>query len=422
MSTRLLLEGGDLAELMVHVREEFGPTARIVRAERIRTGGVAGFFARERYELTVEVPEAPRPRPRALRQPPAAAAGGPVGIDALLAAAEAAEADDPASLSAGAAPGAARGTGEPPADDGTPRVSTGAESFASVLEQVRAMAGGQPLPADVEVPAPAERVFSPLAPPAVPAPPEEDAALLVVPDPAPAAPAPGARAPGVPAPGDGAAGSREALVRLGVPHRLLAGLPPGTPATLSALLAHVPDAPHLVRTRGSVVVVVGRGEDAMTVAGQLAERLRQAPAGIVLAGEVEHVPGRGRRLTTPAAAERWRARSGESGDVALVVLGVGPEPGDRTRAAAILAALDADQVWGVVDARDKARDCERWLTEVGAERAVDVLAVRGLFETTEPGTVLDLPVPVAWIDGIPATRVAWAAALSQHLGDDARWD
>ncbi len=402
---------------MVHVREEFGPTARIVRAERIRTGGVAGFFARERYELTVEVPEAPRPRPRALRQPPAAAAGGPVGIDALLAAAEAAEADDPTSLSGASATGSA---GSGPVDDGTPRVSTGAESFASVLEQVRAMAGGQPLPADIEVPAPAERVFSPLAPPpAVPVRDEDEATVPVV---LPAAPAPAPVAARPDAAGPGAARSREALVRLGVPSRLLADLPAGSPATLSALLAHVPDAPHLVRSRGSVVVVVGRGEDAMTVAGQLAERLRQAPAGIVLAGEVEHVPGRGRRLTTPAAAERWRTRSGESGDVALVVLGVGPEPGDRAHAAAILAALDADQVWGVVDARDKARDCERWLGEVGAQRAVDVLAVRGLFETTEPGTVLDLPVPVAWIDGIPATRVAWAAALSQHLGDDARWD
>ncbi|MBB2924189.1 hypothetical protein [Cellulomonas cellasea] len=411
MSTRLLLEGGDLAELMVHVREEFGPGARIVRAERIRTGGVAGFFARERYELTVEVPEPPRPRPRALRQGPQPAAAGPVGIDALLAAAEAAEADDPASLSTGAAAGSV------PVDDGVPRVSTGAESFASVLEQVRAMAGGQPLPADVEVPAPAERVFSPLAPPAVPGRTEDDAVVPVV-LPAAPVPAPVIDAAATPVVG----GSREALVRLGVPARLLADLPAGAPATLSGLLAHVPDAPHLVRMRGSVVVVVGRGEDAMTVAGQLAERLRQAPAGIVLAGEVEHVPGRGRRLTTPAAAERWRTRSGESGDVALVVLGVGPEPEDRSHAAAILAALDADQVWGVVDARDKARDCERWLTEVGAQRAVDVLAVRGLFETTEPGTVLDLPVPVAWIDGIPATRVAWAAALSQHLGHDARWD
>ena len=64
MSTRLLLEGGDLPELMVHVREEFGPGARIVRAERIRSGGLAGFFARERYELTIDVPDEPIARPR----------------------------------------------------------------------------------------------------------------------------------------------------------------------------------------------------------------------------------------------------------------------------------------------------------------------------------------------------------------------
>ena len=63
MSQRLLLEGSDLAELMAHVQAEFGPGARIVRAERVRTGGFAGFFARERFELTVDVPEAPAESP-----------------------------------------------------------------------------------------------------------------------------------------------------------------------------------------------------------------------------------------------------------------------------------------------------------------------------------------------------------------------
>ena len=91
MSTRLLLEGGDLAELMVHVRAEFGPTARIIRADRVRSGGLVGFFARERYELTVDVPDEPFARPRAMRAP-APAVAGPVGLDALLAAADAAEA------------------------------------------------------------------------------------------------------------------------------------------------------------------------------------------------------------------------------------------------------------------------------------------------------------------------------------------
>ena len=51
----LLLEGPDLQELLAQVREDHGGAARVVRAERIRSGGVAGFFTKERYEVTVEV-------------------------------------------------------------------------------------------------------------------------------------------------------------------------------------------------------------------------------------------------------------------------------------------------------------------------------------------------------------------------------
>ena len=64
-STHLRLEGPDLPSLLDQVRAEYGPGARVVHAERIRRGGVGGFFARERYHLEVEVHEA------------AAAAGGP---------------------------------------------------------------------------------------------------------------------------------------------------------------------------------------------------------------------------------------------------------------------------------------------------------------------------------------------------------
>ncbi|WP_200829739.1 hypothetical protein, partial [Cellulomonas algicola] len=80
MTTRLLLEGTSLAELMAHVRAEFGPQARVVRAERVRSGGIGGFFARERYEITVDVPPPPEARPAALRAVPAG------GLPALLAA------------------------------------------------------------------------------------------------------------------------------------------------------------------------------------------------------------------------------------------------------------------------------------------------------------------------------------------------
>ena len=54
-STHLRLEGPDLPSLLEQVRAEYGPGARIVHAERIRRGGIGGFFARERYHVEVEV-------------------------------------------------------------------------------------------------------------------------------------------------------------------------------------------------------------------------------------------------------------------------------------------------------------------------------------------------------------------------------
>ena len=54
-------EGPDMAALLDEVHTTLGPSARVIAANRCRSGGVAGFFARESYEVTVEIPdEAPR--------------------------------------------------------------------------------------------------------------------------------------------------------------------------------------------------------------------------------------------------------------------------------------------------------------------------------------------------------------------------
>ncbi len=88
MPRQLLLEGPAIEPLLARVREEHGTAARIVKAERVRVGGVGGFFAKVRFEVTIEVTEA------------GAAAGGPsssddepdlAGLAALLSATEDAE-------------------------------------------------------------------------------------------------------------------------------------------------------------------------------------------------------------------------------------------------------------------------------------------------------------------------------------------
>ncbi|MCW2610183.1 MAG: hypothetical protein JWM15_1429, partial [Cryptosporangiaceae bacterium] len=55
MPTRLLLEGPDITELLARIRAEHGESARIVKAEKLRVGGFAGFFAKQRYEVMLEI-------------------------------------------------------------------------------------------------------------------------------------------------------------------------------------------------------------------------------------------------------------------------------------------------------------------------------------------------------------------------------
>ncbi|WP_242091336.1 hypothetical protein [Curtobacterium sp. DN_7.5] len=109
--TRLQRDGATLDAVRDAVREEFGPAARIVAAERVTTPGIAGLFRKAHVEATVEVPS-PDELPTAV----VAIADGPVqraGIAALLADAEAAESRI----------AAADGTG-----------ATRADAFASVLD------------------------------------------------------------------------------------------------------------------------------------------------------------------------------------------------------------------------------------------------------------------------------------------------
>jgi hypothetical protein len=158
VATRLLLEGPDLEELLARVRDEHGPEARIVSADRLRRGGVGGFFSKQWFELGVEVPD-----------PSSAAPAAPAldTVEALLALADQA--------------------------DGTPAFGTvlaAAESPVDSPEQIAAMQRaaltGIPSPAPEPVPDLAAAIAAALAETAT-----ADRADLAStpPAPAPAAPA-----------------------------------------------------------------------------------------------------------------------------------------------------------------------------------------------------------------------------------------
>jgi hypothetical protein len=54
---RFLLEGPTLRELKERAVAEHGANVTIIAAERVTVGGIHGFFARQHYEITVEVTE-----------------------------------------------------------------------------------------------------------------------------------------------------------------------------------------------------------------------------------------------------------------------------------------------------------------------------------------------------------------------------
>ncbi|MFI5932635.1 hypothetical protein [Actinoplanes sp. NPDC051494] len=104
----MLLEGPAIEPLLAQVRDEYGSSVRIISADKVRSGGFGGFFAKQHYELSVEVPdESESAAPRR----PAPADDGPQTLEQLLARAESRDQIAPDGPAAGAPALGARGLG-----------------------------------------------------------------------------------------------------------------------------------------------------------------------------------------------------------------------------------------------------------------------------------------------------------------------
>lgn len=363
--TRSRLSGPSLEELRSRATRELGPGARIVSAQRVTVGGLAGFLARHHYEVVVEVPDVPvarvtiAPRDR-------------VGIAALLADADEAEAElqrrdlpdlddtrravhrtwsvtregDDAPLGgpveltapepdrpvgrarrrAEVAPGAAAASAAPAAD-GVPSPSGGGrrvdrptdrdDAFATLMDDLafQGLVTGRP-------------VVPPAASPA-----------------APATPAGGAHASAAPDRGD------EALA----------------PAASGPLLA-----PPVASAPGDLVVVVGRSADAFAVASAMA-----TAHGL-------------RTVDVDDRRSAILARAGGVHEGAAVITALAW----TTTAVDVLRELRADQVWVAVDVGRKHDDTVAWVDAVRAVVPVAAAVAVGAADTATPGTVHLLGLPV----------------------------
>ncbi|MGP7960217.1 hypothetical protein ACTVCO_05310 [Sanguibacter sp. A247] len=429
MSRRLLLDGPDLDALVARVRREHGPYAKVVQAERVRSGGVGGFFAREYYEVLVDVPEphelaeaglapaagapsmqgapgafrAATPLAAVPRGDSARSSAAPSSLEDLLDAADAAEAQ--------AAGGAA-----PPAVG----LSTDGSDFAEVLDRVRALVAAQN-------PAPAAQAPRPRALRAVP---DDDAPATVTPA--------AARVVHRPVVSPRAGVTVPELIEVGVPSDLIASVlgpvppAPGLRIALSSLLSHVERAPEIVRPSGGILAVVGEPGAVLTVAGQLARRAGIAPSRIVLAGDHGHSRFAGQdaedrerddRIVLEDADDAAELASRLSGSTTAVVVAVAipSHRAGRERVGAVLDALRPAQLWAAVDVGRSAVETRRWLAFVGERRPLDALAAVGVEGSSAPAQVLAFGTPVGLLDGLVASAPVWAATLAERL-DDAVWD
>ncbi len=406
MASQLRFEGGELEELLERVRTEVGPEARIVAANRIRQGGIAGFFAREGYEVVVDADGVPTGGRAARGRKRARAESKSEPVDATVIT------DEPSFM----APGTAsvldlvdevneieREQVIDLSEPAPPTVSTEHADFGTMLanltreldEEEASMPTTTLNDGPVSPSAHYRRVTAEPTAPTATAP-----ATVPTPVVAPAPAVPGT----TPLPQ-----ADPRLLALGLPMELA----PSTAVTgdlrtaLCQRLAQLPPPPVLPRTTGVVIAIVGIGTAPIALARRLADELDIDPAHVLLA-----TPEAMSDVSHPEEAEAFRRSCRRRAEPTIVACSIGSGRAQLGWAHRILDRLEPTITWAVVDASVKAEDIGHRITLLGG---VDVIAMTGIADTISPAAVLGLGIPVGRIGSNPATPAVWADLLMERL-------
>jgi hypothetical protein len=429
-------EGPDVQVLLDRIRVELGPGAKIDGAEKIRVGGVLGFFAKEHYRVVVEVPDpadghAPRRAARPSAPPPAAS-------DVFSAMAEATDDVNDVGVPALSAGTAAARTVRPPATRaaGPSRAAAdpAAESFDAVLTRVATTLEATPAPGNGTggvgarggvsgasvAPSPDGDAFSP--PPADIA---AKAALFLAGSPTESgAPTPPRRPAAARRPTAESTGPTdrtiEALRRVGLDEATVAavsdGLRRGTglQAALLEALGGLAPAPPLPSGAGSLLVVVGAGVAARRLGAALAGEIGIDPTEVPYASldAGAYAVATGSLLVRGAEDAAERAPGWRRSRAAVAVVDAPVRGTEQSWARAVITSLRPTAVWGLADSTTKTQDIAAWVETLGG---VDALALENIGGTTSPAAVLGTGIPVARLDGQPATAARWVATVVDRV-------
>jgi hypothetical protein len=437
----LLLEGPDIEQLLARVRDEHGGHARIVSAEKVRTGGLGGFFARQRFELAVEVDDedlyegeasvgkngTANGRATARAAAPAAAGSSPSGSGSGSGSPSGSGSAGPASAGPasvqdliamvdaqeqGLAPGGIAGVagvagmGVPGGAAGPAGVTGSAAPRLSGASALAAAAASEAMQSVAVVPAPA----------AVPGTMPGTGVALG------SATIGGLPAPyrGVVMPG-GLARPVAALLALGLPEALaVRAVGPDRYAAVLTAVGGLPPAPPPPDAAGEILCLVGDVSAGAALGAALSELQYLDATRLLVAGPIPAGTGvpPARRILGPDDAAR-RAGKLRAGDTPRVIVVAAPVDGRSAEwAHAVLAALRPTATWALVDATRKIADTVRHLSELGD---LDAIAVHSASVTADPGSILgltlELGIPIGFLDGRPATAEEWAALLCARMTD-----
>jgi hypothetical protein len=442
MNTTKVFEGADIGVLLEQVHAEFGDRATVVGANRCRSGGFAGFFATESFEVIVEVPttSATAATPRRSR------------LAARAAAKVAAAPTVPSSALSSARPTAKTGSSSPTLDalieaadraerEGTivrTPPSTNVDPFAAVLQ--RASAEQSPVALERERPSErpskrrirrVRRVRRDDAAVTAPRPKGrrtrrgrdtqervidlaalERAGLMPSLNPLPVPSADGRDVLGPLRRGGDV--STQALLALGVPSALLSSADHGR-VNLATVIGRLPVPPPMITGHGAMIAFVGEIAIVLDVARAVSVALHQDPDACVLLSPAPRPVGfTGEQISVIDDLSRRREEWSMLDRLTVVAIDVGFARQDVAWGRHAVSMLRPAMRWGVVAATRKADDIRSWSRGIGGLHA---LAVTGMAETTSPASVLNSGVPVARLDGQVATPELWMRLLSDRLAE-----
>lgn len=398
MPTRLLLDGPDIEKLLDQVRTDYGQHAQIVQAERVRSGGFAGFFPKERYEVTVEIDDAYVAMSVSPEMTNTASVVDERPLALLIAEAmdqvggDSARVDSVRENARTQPPRAAARPVEP-----VPTPSTSRPAFADVLGSVANGLGADPV-----VVHEFEKIEPPVIKQSPPTPVKTQSAVVAT------------------------YGSATAESTQVVPSTVLAEIelpvkrrPTRTTQLIRDDLEVEPPKPP--RGRGQVLAVVGEAGAAFDAGLELSRRMRIPQRRVMLASPDQVIPGliASRRLTDSVTARKRSLKllAETMPTVIAVDLPISAIWDDEAVdwASEMVGAIGAIQVWAVVDATRKYADLSRWLSKIGQ---VNALVVHNAAATDDLYPILDLGYPVAVLDDRPATSMVWNSMLRVSGGQN----